>query len=229
MRLVVTDNDYRELVGKSFYPEGTFESAEVETADSGVTLTLVVWQMRRFQGKGNHVSFAFALASDSIGILGDPVPRPDLDSTIFRRWFDAEVSRLRKEGLQRRRTRIEIVHNDECDRMTLARLKTIPLLESLCLVGFSFADEEYMHISANTELSHLRLERSTMEQIGFGRLKSLEKLTSLSIMGSNAGDSFVDDLIAINQLTVLDIRHTKVTADGARRLQDALPKCEVHY
>lgn len=51
----------------------------------------------------------------------------------------------------------------------------------------------------------------------------------VSLANSEVSDADLDRLEAFPQLQELDLRHTKVTSDGAKRLQRALPRCQIIY
>jgi|SRR5436190_4447146 len=58
-------------------------------------------------------------------------------------------------------------------------------------------------------------------------LRNMRQLDDLLLWGANISDTGLEYLKRFTKLTTLDLRRTKVTPDGVRELQKALPNCKI--
>ena len=60
-------------------------------------------------------------------------------------------------------------------------------------------------------------------------LSELANLQRLDLRGSHVTDSGLQHLEGLASLHALYLNNTKVTAEGVKRLQQALPDCEIRH
>jgi len=60
-------------------------------------------------------------------------------------------------------------------------------------------------------------------------LKGLTKLKDLGLSGTKITDTGLVHLEGLTKLTYLGLNATKVTDPGVKKLQQALPKCEITH
>lgn len=76
------------------------------------------------------------------------------------------------------------------------------------------------------DLSYIwpRLGARAIEEVS-----QLSELRYLCLSGADIGDKDIEALTRLRKLQILDLCSTYVTPDGLRRLQAALPRCELHW
>jgi len=75
----------------------------------------------------------------------------------------------------------------------------------------------------------LILDDTPITDAGLARLKGLRQLQKLSLDNTRITDAGLEHLTGFTQLEWLGIENTKVTAEGVKKLQKALPKCEIYW
>jgi len=60
-------------------------------------------------------------------------------------------------------------------------------------------------------------------------LNGLTRLRELEVRGDSVTDAGLKPLYALTELRYQDIQATKVTADGVKKLQQALPNCKITW
>ena len=81
-------------------------------------------------------------------------------------------------------------------------------VETVYLVGFNYTqvtDEGLVHLKRLTNLESLSLTSTQITDVGLEHLKTLDSLQELNLYD------------------------TQVTPEGVRKLQEALPNCEIEY
>jgi outer membrane protein assembly factor BamB len=139
----------------------------------------------------------------------------------------------------------------------LARLKNLSDLELLNLYGNNLTDAGLVHLESLTKLRELNLSLLAITDKGLVHLKPLanlrqldllysegfagplltdsgleglrplSNLNSLNLTGANLSDSGLERLTVLKKLTALSLARTPTTAAGIRKLENALPNCEV--
>ncbi len=70
-----------------------------------------------------------------------------------------------------------------------------------------------------------RQQQEAVEVIGY--LEEMPKLRELCFYDSPITDAGLDRLKVLTQLKILKLRNTHVTEEGAMKLREALPNCEI--
>ena len=89
-------------------------------------------------------------------------------------------------------------------------------------------DEELLHLKALTGLQMLYLSFTKVTDSGLEYLKGLTSLRVLNLAGTNVTDSGLVHLKGLTSLQKLWLYDTNITHEGVKRLQTALPKCEIY-
>ncbi len=122
---------------------------------------------------------------------------------------------------------LELVDQGKIDGL-LAGLTAFPALTSLaCAYAPALSDKGLAALpKAAPHLTHLSLQGTKITAAGLASLREL-KLTSLSLQNSDFDDAAVENLSRLDTLTRLDVKRTKMTEAGAKKLAAALPKCKI--
>jgi hypothetical protein len=79
-----------------------------------------------------------------------------------------------------------------------------------------------------TQAAAIGALRGQITVAGLKHLKRL-KITSLSLSGTNVNDAGLDRLSGLKSLRYLYLLDTKVTDEGVKKLQQALPNCKIYH
>jgi len=96
------------------------------------------------------------------------------------------------------------------------------------LGGRQVTDAGLEHLKGLTELQVLNLYVTSITDAGLEHLKGLTNLRSLDLYDTNVTDAGLEHLKGLTNLRYLGLRKTNVTDEGVKKLQQALPKCEIH-
>jgi serine/threonine protein kinase len=106
----------------------------------------------------------------------------------------------------------------------LRHLRDLPRLQELLLRDTKLTDADLEQIEPMSELRALDLGNNTLVTgLGMRHVAALERLTSLSLLGTRVDDAGLAHLARIGGLESLDLTQTPVSAEGLRHLQ-ALPR-----
>ena len=112
----------------------------------------------------------------------------------------------------------------------VAHLEGLTKLENLILAETNVTDAGLVHLKGLTKLEELFLNNTKITDVGVAHLKGLTKLRLLNLDG--AGVTVTDDglahLTGLTNLENLWINNNKITDAGMRKLQAALPACEIN-
>ena len=109
----------------------------------------------------------------------------------------------------------------------LVHLKGSAKLRTLYLEDTKVTDAGLIHLKGLTGLQHLHLGGTNVTNAGLLHLKGLTKLQYLYLLNTKVGDAGLAHLKGLTKLKILNVSDTKVTAAGVKKLQDALPKCQI--
>lgn len=73
------------------------------------------------------------------------------------------------------------------------------------------------------------LEETGITDGDLENLKGLNQFGSLLLQGTQVSDAGLEHLSGLTELRCLTLTRTKVTDDGVKKLQQALPKCEIYH
>jgi hypothetical protein len=91
----------------------------------------------------------------------------------------------------------------------------------------TFTDADMVHVGSLPKLEALRLAGAGITDAGLEHLKGLARLQRLELYDTNITDVGLRHLNGLTQLQHLWLGDTKVTDAGVKKLQQALPNCEI--
>jgi hypothetical protein len=109
----------------------------------------------------------------------------------------------------------------------LEQLKSLADLQSLDLRNTKVTDAGLKHLKGLTKLQDLNLQDTNVTDAGLEHLKGLTKLQDLWLTRTNVTDEGLEHLTGLTNLRWLNLNETKVTDEGVKKLQKALPNCEI--
>ncbi len=109
----------------------------------------------------------------------------------------------------------------------LRHLEGLTNLETLGLDDTQVSDAGLEHLEKLTKLQFLNLCGTRVTDAGLVHLKSLTKLEQVYLGHTKVTDAGLEHLKGLTQLRILDLSETGVTDEGVKRLQQALPNCEI--
>jgi hypothetical protein len=111
---------------------------------------------------------------------------------------------------------------------TLEPLKGVPSLIELRLGTTKVTDAGLASLEALSQLQVLGLELTGVTDAGLAKLKGLGNLVSLNLYGTAVTDAGLEHLKGLKHLRNLYLWQTKTTPEGVKRLQEALPGCDIN-
>jgi len=90
-------------------------------------------------------------------------------------------------------------------------------------------DAGLVHLRGLIELETLELNHTQVADAGLVHLRELLQLHFLTLNGTKVTDAGLENLGRLKQLQGIFFDETKVTDAGVRRLQKALPKCDINW
>ncbi|QGQ23656.1 protein kinase [Gimesia benthica] len=151
------------------------------------------------------------------------------------RYLVLSYSDVSFSGLEKikRLKQLEGLHLKACWNVSdnaLQHLSGLTQLTSLVLGQTPLTDLGLKHVGQVLGLQELLLDScKEISSAGIGHLVSLPRLRFLDLNETQIDDSAISHLKKMKGLRVLKIYNTKITADGAKRLQSALPECVVFH
>jgi hypothetical protein len=109
----------------------------------------------------------------------------------------------------------------------LVGLAKAPMLQFLTLADTGVTDKGMADVGRLTRMINLDLSRTKVTDAGIKHLTGLETLGRFDLVGTGVSDASIDDLAKHKALTVVTLKDTKVTPEGAAKLKAALPKVKV--
>jgi hypothetical protein len=88
-------------------------------------------------------------------------------------------------------------------------------------------DAEVEHLRGLSQLKELELGGTHVTDAGLEHLRGMSRLTELDLGFTQVTDAGLGHLKGLSQLQYLDLRTMQVTDGGVKRLQQALPNCEI--
>ena len=124
--------------------------------------------------------------------------------------------------------KLELSHTEITD-VGLARLRGLTGLQSLWVHHIQISDAGLVHLKRLTSLQELNLSYTQVTDAGLGHLEGLKDLQYLWLEHIQITDAGLVHLEGLTNLFVLLLTDTQVTDAGVKRLQQALPDCEIRY
>lgn len=106
-------------------------------------------------------------------------------------------------------------------------LKGLNQLQALALIHTNVTDLGLENLKGLNQLQRLGLGYTRVSDGGLEHLKGLNQLRSLELTGTQVTDTGLESLRGLKQLRRLHMAHTDVTDQGVKRLQEALPECDI--
>ena len=123
---------------------------------------------------------------------------------------------------------IQIIGGEITD-VGLRHLGEFSNLSDLMLFGTQFDDDGLKHLAGLTRLRRLGLGSMRITDAGMRHLEGLCNLQELSFDDVHISDAGLEHLVGLTKLELLIVTNTDVTPEGIRKLQEALPNCEIMY
>ena len=111
----------------------------------------------------------------------------------------------------------------------LAYLKDCKSLGALNLAGTRVTDAGLALFKDRKNLTFLGLGETAVTDAGLAHLKDCKGLISLSADRTAVSVASLDTLTGFTELNTLDIRQTKFTPDGVKKLAVGLPRCKIYH
>ena len=111
----------------------------------------------------------------------------------------------------------------------LAHLTRLPKLEVLFLANVQVTDAGLVHIGHLSRLRHLHLCSPDVSDAGLVHLENLINLETLVLDCIEVTDEGLAHLEGLSNLEWLFVYNTQVTPEGVKKLQEALPECDIYY
>ena len=111
----------------------------------------------------------------------------------------------------------------------LAGLRHLPNLKELFLYGSKITDAGLVHFKPLHQLEFLGIQHTRVTGSGLVHLQGLKNLAWLDLSYTQIGDPQLGQLEKLSQLKAVGLYGTRVSPDGIRRVQAALPDCTVLY
>jgi Leucine-rich repeat (LRR) protein len=109
----------------------------------------------------------------------------------------------------------------------LVYLQGLSQLQELWLNSNRVTDAGLVHLQGLRQLKHLSLNNSKVTDAGLVYLQGLTKLQNLVLEQTPITDAGLVHLHGLSQLHSLYLSGTKVTDQGVKKLQQALPNCQI--
>jgi hypothetical protein len=109
----------------------------------------------------------------------------------------------------------------------LRHLAAVPTIEYVNLARTRVTDAGLVHLRVCPRLNHLNLDGMAITDAGLAELTRYQDLESLSLSGTKITDAGLEHLAKLPKLKELWLRGTAITDAGYKKLQAALPECEI--
>ena len=123
----------------------------------------------------------------------------------------------------------ELYPPNEITDAGLAGLAHLPNLKELFLYGSKITDAGLVHFKPLQHLEFLGIQHTRVNGSGLVHLQGLANLAWLDLSYTQIGDPELKQLEKLSQLKAVGLYGTRVSPDGIRRIQAALPHCTVLY
>jgi len=124
---------------------------------------------------------------------------------------------------------IELGDNWQGTAKDLTRLKWLQEVRQLTMSGEKFTDEHVKYIAEMENLNDLTIKRAAITNGSLSHLKKLKNIARLSIMYCPIDDMSIDHLLDNRNVTTMRLFGTRITKDGAARLQKELASTEIDH
>jgi hypothetical protein len=110
----------------------------------------------------------------------------------------------------------------------LRHLRDLPSVEKIWLSSTKVTDEGLSNLHACRKLKYVALNNLPITDDGLSKLAVLTDLEEIALERTSITDAGLEHVAKLPKLKDLWLRNTAVTDDGYRKLQAALPRCNIH-
>lgn len=166
-----------------------------------------------------------------------PRPMTERDVHVLTPERQAAIDAIEKLGgkfsgiFSKRSSRVDGVYliNLAVTEDTLMHLQILKEVEHLHLDDTPTTDAGLKHLRGLKDLWLLNVSGTQVSDTGLEQLEGLTNLKSLYLCRTRVSDAGLAHLTGLVNLKKLDLRGTQVTDEGVKKLQEALPKCEIGH
>jgi hypothetical protein len=121
------------------------------------------------------------------------------------------------------------IHDTKVTNDGFANIKGCTRLRILNLTGSRVTDAAMRQVGTCDNLTYLLVTGTQVTDAGLAHLKDCKKLTTFHGHRLPITDTGLAHLAAVRTLTLVGVSDSKVTAEGVKALQTALPNCKVNW
>ena len=121
------------------------------------------------------------------------------------------------------------IGNTQITDAGLKHLKGLTQLHGLYLIGTPVTDAGLEQVAGFAQLQRLWLGETKITDAGLEHLKGLTHLEHLWLAGTKTTDAGLEHMKRLTNLQYLDLTDTQVTDTGVKKLQAALPDCQIRH
>lgn len=121
------------------------------------------------------------------------------------------------------------LHDTAIGDAGIGHISTLPSLRALYLGTTNVSDQGLRTLSAMSTLERLSIPDTFVTDDGVALLVKLSHLRLLNLDGTRVTDKVIDHLSRMRSLKEIGLSRTEVTSEGAERLRQALPGCQVDH
>jgi len=109
----------------------------------------------------------------------------------------------------------------------LVHIENLKSLQYLDVCHTQVDDAGLRHLERLRNLRYLDLGATAITDAGLRHLRELQSLEYLDLSSTSVSDEGIGDIMQLADLKRIDLSSTRITRNGIRRLQEALPGCDV--
>jgi len=164
-------------------------------------------------------------------LFDDPGSRDDPVGVLKVTMVSFGFSDLTDAGLEHLKDSTELslldLNGPQVTDAVIEHLKGLTELEVLYLSDTRVTDTGLEHLKDLPKLKELNLFGTQVTDAGLEHLKDFPKLTILNLSDTQVTDAGLEHLKDLPELTILWLSRTQFTDEGVKKLQQALPNCEI--
>ena len=122
---------------------------------------------------------------------------------------------------------VDVSERDDIDDKVLRHLFGLPKLKRFHAIYTKITGEGLKHLANAKHLEVLDLYSCPITDNGLKHLRNLTQLRKVNLVGSKVTDKSIPLLANWKKLKYLAVGGSQITREGIRKLQAALPNCEV--
>lgn len=127
------------------------------------------------------------------------------------------------------KTKYMRVYDYEITDAHMKHFRELTKLQRLEIYRSPITDAGLQHLQGLSQLEFVELFYTDVTGVGFEHLQGLPKLSQVSLSGEKVTDRSILGLKGLTQLKALDLQSPTLSSNGVKRLQEALPECEIQW